>query len=472
MAKLTEPMIIARAKSSDLNSIKKLNCWGNELTDVSLLQRMPNVEVLALSVNKISSLGDFRCCSKLRELYLRKNLISKLNEVCYLQDCANLQNLTLSENPCTNVEGYRLSVIRALPRLQKLDDLEVTDEERRTAVRQGVDLLHPEDEDCQYSGYAPPDHNGYSNGVKYESDEPTWDESIEEAGVEPNGRQSSPEVSNEVLVAHKVRLNNKASSFTYGVTLVPTTTACEPHSKARLIRSSSKAVQWCDAKGKACKMSPDQTPPEMESPEPPRQYHDEYADRRNANYNNSENHTGHRRDSTQSYHSTGQSYQQQAYQPPTPNSPDPLMTPQRRQKEASPEAAPYLPPSPSSPPMLSQNTPNSTTCSPSEHGPRFRSESEPRVYPEQLPLYPCNHQDEEYYYRSQQQPRHRFHHPSSIQQHPPSVPITGNGRPKSRTSNILSAVLCLLKELDYQSLEVVDNTVNARMNELMHEHNA
>ncbi|CAB3373353.1 Hypothetical predicted protein [Cloeon dipterum] len=396
MAKLTEPMIIARAKSSDLNSIKKLNCWGNELTDVSLLQRMPNVEVLALSVNKISSLGDFRCCSKLRELYLRKNLISKLNEVCYLQDCANLQNLTLSENPCTNVEGYRLSVIRALPRLQKLDDLEVTDEERRTAVRQGVDLLHPEDEDCQYSGYAPPDHNGYSNGVKYESDEPTWDESIEEAGVEPNGRQSSPEVSNEVLVAHKVRLNNKASSFTYGVTLVPTTTACEPHSKARLIRSSSKAVQWCDAKGKACKMSPDQTPPEMESPEPPRQYHDEYADRRNANYNNSENHTGysHRRDSTQSYHSTGQSYQQQAYQ------------------------------------------------------------------------------DEEYYYRSQQQPRHRFHHPSSIQQHPPSVPITGNGRPKSRTSNILSAVLCLLKELDYQSLEVVDNTVNARMNELMHEHNA
>ncbi|XP_065331775.1 uncharacterized protein LOC135934160 isoform X2 [Cloeon dipterum] len=422
MAKLTEPMIIARAKSSDLNSIKKLNCWGNELTDVSLLQRMPNVEVLALSVNKISSLGDFRCCSKLRELYLRKNLISKLNEVCYLQDCANLQNLTLSENPCTNAEGYRLSVIRALPRLQKLDDLEVTDEERRTAVRQGVDLLHPEDEDCQYSGYSPPDHNGYSNGVKYESDEPTWDESIEEAGVEPNGRQSSPEVSNEVLVAHK--------------------------------------------------MSPDQTPPEMESPEPPRQYHDEYADRRNANYNNSENHTGHRRDSTQSYHSTGQSYQQQTYQPPTPNSPDPLMTPQRRQKEASPEAAPYLPPSPSSPPMLSQNTPNSTTCSPSEHGPRFRSESEPRVYPEQLPLYPCNHQDEEYYYRSQQQPRHRFHHPSSIQQHPPSVPITGNGRPKSRTSNILSAVLCLLKELDYQSLEVVDNTVNARMNELMHEHNA
>ncbi|XP_059473641.1 cilia- and flagella-associated protein 410 isoform X7 [Neocloeon triangulifer] len=348
MSKLTEPMIIARAKSSDLNTIKKLNCWGNELTDVSLVQRMPNVEVLALSVNNISSLADFRCCSKLRELYMRKNSISELNEVCYLQDCANLQNLTLTENPCTNFEGYRLAVIRALPRLQKLDDVEVTDEERRNALRQGVDLVHPEDEDCQYQvpSYPSQEHNGYSNGIKYESDEPTWEESIEEAPAEPNGRQSSPEVSNEVLVAHK--------------------------------------------------MSPDQTPPEMESPEPPRQYHDEYADRRNANYNNSE-HSGYsqRRDSTQSYHSTGQSYQQQQ-----------------------------------------------------------------------------SYQDEDYYYRSQQQPRQRFHHPSSMQQHPPSVPITGNGRPKSRTSNILSAVLCLLKELDYQSLEVVDNTVNARMNELMHEHNA
>jgi hypothetical protein len=47
-----------------------------------------------------------------------------------------------------------------------------------------------------------------------------------------------------------------------------------------------------------------------------------------------------------------------------------------------------------------------------------------------------------------------------------------NFRFNLQTSNILSAVLCLLKELDYQSLEVVDNTVNARMNELMHEHNA
>lgn len=48
MIKLTEDMVIARTRISDLASIKKLNCWGADLEDVSLLRRMPNVEVLAL----------------------------------------------------------------------------------------------------------------------------------------------------------------------------------------------------------------------------------------------------------------------------------------------------------------------------------------------------------------------------------------------------------------------------------------
>ena len=48
MLKLTEEMVIARTRISDLSSVKKLNCWGADLQDVSLLRRMPNVEVLAL----------------------------------------------------------------------------------------------------------------------------------------------------------------------------------------------------------------------------------------------------------------------------------------------------------------------------------------------------------------------------------------------------------------------------------------
>ncbi|ODN02215.1 Protein C21orf2 [Orchesella cincta] len=49
MTKLTEDMIIARTKSSDLTAVKKLNCWGSDLDDISLVRSLSNVEVLSLS---------------------------------------------------------------------------------------------------------------------------------------------------------------------------------------------------------------------------------------------------------------------------------------------------------------------------------------------------------------------------------------------------------------------------------------
>lgn len=40
-------------------------------------------------------------------------------------------------------------------------------------------------------------------------------------------------------------------------------------------------------------------------------------------------------------------------------------------------------------------------------------------------------------------------------------------RPVARNSNLLSAVLCLVKELDYQSLEVLDLAIRCRMDEIV-----
>ena len=45
---------------------------------------MPNLEVLSLSVNKISTLKDLNNCNKLQELYLRKNNISDIREIKHL----------------------------------------------------------------------------------------------------------------------------------------------------------------------------------------------------------------------------------------------------------------------------------------------------------------------------------------------------------------------------------------------------
>lgn len=140
MTRLTEEMVIARSRQSDLSSIKKLNCWGSDLSDVSIIKRMRGVEVLALSVNKITNLQDFEDCHNLQELYLRKNNIQDINQIAYLQSLPNLKYLWLEENPCCDSVGrnYRAVVLRALPNLKKLDNVDVTPEEVQEAQRAPV----------------------------------------------------------------------------------------------------------------------------------------------------------------------------------------------------------------------------------------------------------------------------------------------------------------------------------------------
>lgn len=146
MARLTEEMVIARSKQSDLAAIKKLNCWGAELGDVSLLRRMPNVEVLALSINKIRTLVDFASCRRLRELYVRKNEIGDLSEIRHLRALPELTSLWLDENPCTHHPQYRMTVLRNLPNLEKLDNVPVQPDEVQEAMRRGVHIPDSDDE--------------------------------------------------------------------------------------------------------------------------------------------------------------------------------------------------------------------------------------------------------------------------------------------------------------------------------------
>lgn len=148
MARLTEEMVIARSKQSDLAAIKKLNCWGSELSDVSIIRRMRGVEVLAFSVNRISTLADFENCLNLQELYLRKNNITDIDELVYLQNLPKLKYLWLEENPVVESAGpgYRQIVLRALPNLKKLDNVDVTPEEVSEAMRTPAAQHQPKQE--------------------------------------------------------------------------------------------------------------------------------------------------------------------------------------------------------------------------------------------------------------------------------------------------------------------------------------
>jgi Leucine-rich repeat (LRR) protein len=136
---LTRELLFQKCKNDKLSQIKNVNLWGNDLDDLSIMCDLPNVEIVSLSLNKIASLRDFAQCSKLQELYLRKNQVSDLTEVQYLAHLQHLRVLWLSHNPCADHPYYRQYVIKMLPNLVKLDNSEISPEERQQAQSMNLD---------------------------------------------------------------------------------------------------------------------------------------------------------------------------------------------------------------------------------------------------------------------------------------------------------------------------------------------
>lgn len=60
--------------------------------------------------------------TNLKEVYIRRNNISDLTEVAFLANLQALRVLWMSENPVSSMPGYRDYVIKALPKLVRLDN--------------------------------------------------------------------------------------------------------------------------------------------------------------------------------------------------------------------------------------------------------------------------------------------------------------------------------------------------------------
>ncbi|XP_014795178.1 PREDICTED: protein C21orf2 homolog [Calidris pugnax] len=120
-------------------------CRGLSFGEISICRDLPNIEVITFSVNGISDLEPLNQCQNLTELYLRKNNIASLNELFYLKNLPRLRVLWLSENPCcgSDPHRYRMTVLRNLPSLQKLDNQAVTEEELSQALIDGEEITAP-----------------------------------------------------------------------------------------------------------------------------------------------------------------------------------------------------------------------------------------------------------------------------------------------------------------------------------------
>ena len=124
--KLTKDLILSRLNTENLESIKNLNLWGNNLEDISLISEMPSLEIINLSTNQIKDLKYLKNLKNLKELYLKDNTIADFGQIEYLKNCKKLEILNLSENPITKQQNYRQKILNILPNLKKLDDIENT----------------------------------------------------------------------------------------------------------------------------------------------------------------------------------------------------------------------------------------------------------------------------------------------------------------------------------------------------------
>ncbi|KAL5291072.1 C21orf2 family protein [Megaselia abdita] len=412
MTKLTEEMVIARSKQSDLASIKKLNCWGSDLSDVSIIRRMRGVEVLALSVNKISTLQHFQDCQNLQELYLRRNNVQDIHEIEYLQNLPNLKYLWLEENPCCDQAGdsYRPIVLRALPNLKKLDNVDVTPEEVDEAMsaaplpqqQQEIEEDDYEDsyQDEQYQ--QPPPQSQYSSPPPQSQPQPQQQQ--QRVAYSPPAQRSPP---------NQDQHNN--------------------------------------------------TPPEVPHPPSPK-------------YNNHSN--SNNRDNRLSYHQYDRSpaseeVPEREYRQPTRGPIPPSMSTHSMKEYYQSDRPAYPAHYRHSQSDLTEWEEHNQYNGGGNHPPQYRrSAGNEREPPERYPYRNGNARDSqsagdwEEDRASRRRSEGRFIDSPSV---PPSVMNHYAGyhrRPVNRSSNLLSATLCLVKELDYSSLEVVEHAVRCRIDEL------
>lgn len=222
MSVLTENCVLSRTRAQDLKSVRKLNCWGSELEDVSIVRKMSHVEVLSLSVNNISTLADFAHCKNLQELYIRKNNIGDLNEVLYLKDLPKLKNLWLADNPCAESDNYRMTVLRHLPNLQKLDNQTVQSHEVERAQVQGAVLILPTLDTAAVEEKAPPtapssNHNNRQqssvNQPSAKFSQPQAHQNGSEDGHHKYSNVSRPRELEVEMPATEANVPNRATAF-------------------------------------------------------------------------------------------------------------------------------------------------------------------------------------------------------------------------------------------------------------------
>ena len=116
--------------------VTHLYLQGNLIERVENLEVVPTVKVLALMDNVITKLAGVRMLTQLEVLDVSRNDIESVDGVDLPP---SIRFLNLEGNPCTLRDGYRETILRALPRLENLDGRDVRAERRKMHAQSDSD---------------------------------------------------------------------------------------------------------------------------------------------------------------------------------------------------------------------------------------------------------------------------------------------------------------------------------------------
>jgi len=130
-------------------ALESLSLINVGLTSLKGFPRLPNLQKLELSDNRISSgLIVLQDCPKLSHLNLSGNKIRDLEALEPLKSFDSLTHLDLFNNDICNLDDFRSKVFKLLPSLKYLDDADADEnEEDDSDGEQNGELSDEEDED-------------------------------------------------------------------------------------------------------------------------------------------------------------------------------------------------------------------------------------------------------------------------------------------------------------------------------------
>jgi len=109
--------------------LSQLNLSFNQISDLSNLKYLPFLRHLDVSSNKINNLNGLQKQKLLVTLRMADNLVAEVEQLINFFYLEHLRELDLSGNPVQNTPDYRQKVLYILPRLVRLDGVDVTAEE-------------------------------------------------------------------------------------------------------------------------------------------------------------------------------------------------------------------------------------------------------------------------------------------------------------------------------------------------------